>query len=64
MQVAIASVALTTESVKGTALSLESIDHIKGSDSLALGMFRVSNGITDDRFEERLENTTGLFVDH
>ncbi len=55
---------LTTEPVEGTALSLESVDDIKGGDGLALGMLGVGDGITDDALEERLEDTTGLFVDH
>jgi hypothetical protein len=29
-----------------------------------LGVFRVCDSITDDTFEESLENTTSLFVDH
>ena len=55
---------LTTETIKGTALSLESIDDIKGGDGLALGMLGISDGITDDAFEEGLEDTTGFFIDH
>ena len=47
-----------------TPLSLESVDNIEGSDSLALGVFRVGDSITDDTLEEGLEDTTGLFVDH
>jgi hypothetical protein len=31
---------------------------------LALRVFGVGDGITDDGLEERLEDTTGLFVDH
>ena len=27
-------------------------------------MFGVGDGVTDDRFEEGLEDTAGLFVDH
>jgi hypothetical protein len=55
---------LSTETVKGTALTLESIDDIEGCDSLALGVLCVGDGITDDTLKEGLQNTTGLFVNH
>jgi len=55
---------LTTETVQGTALSLQGIDDIERSNSLALGVLSVCDGITNDRLEEGLEYTTGLFVDH
>jgi hypothetical protein len=55
---------LTTETVEGTALALESIDDIEGGDSLSLGVLGVGDSITDDTLEEGLENTAGLFVDH
>ena len=54
---------LTTEAVEGSALALEGIDDIEGGDGLALGMLSVGDGITDDIFEEHLEDTAGLFVD-
>jgi hypothetical protein len=55
---------LTTETIEGTALALESIDDIERGDRLALGVFGVGDGVTNDRLEEGLEDTTGLFVDH
>jgi hypothetical protein len=55
---------LTTKTVQGTALSLESVDNIEGCDRLALGVFSVCDCISDDALEERLEDTTGLFIDH
>ena len=55
---------LTTETVESATLSLEGIDHVEGSDGLALGVLGVCDGITDDTLEEGLEDTTGLFVDH
>jgi hypothetical protein len=71
---------LSTETVEGTALALESVDDIEGGNSLAwkelalsvfdlswmltLGVLSVCDGITNDTLEEGLENTTGLFVDH
>ena len=54
---------LTSESVEGTALSLEGIDDIHGGDGLPLGVFGVGDGITDDVFQENLEDTSGFFVD-
>jgi len=55
---------LTAETVKGTALALESVDNVEGSDGLALGVLSVGDGITDDALEEGLEDTACLFVDH
>jgi len=54
---------LSTESVKSSALSLESVDDVESGDSLSLGVLGVGNGISDDVLEEDLENTSGLFVD-
>lgn len=55
---------LTTETVQGAALSLESVDDVKRGDGLALGVLGVGDGITDDTLEEGLEDTSGLLVDH
>lgn len=55
---------LTTETVQSAALSLESIDDIEGGDGLALGVLGVGDCVTDDAFEEGLEDTAGFFVDH
>ena len=46
---------LTAESVEGTALALQSVDDVHGSDGLSLGVLGVGNGITDDVLEEDLE---------
>mgnify|MGYP004185043207 FL=1 len=54
---------LTSETVKGSALSLEGIDNIKSSDSLSSGVLSVGDGISDDVLKEDLKDTTGLFVD-
>ena len=54
---------LTAESVQGTSLALEGVDHIHGGHGLPLGVLGVGDGITDDILEENLENTTGLLVD-
>ena len=55
---------LTTETVKGAALSLEGVDDVEGCDGLALGVLGVGDGVADDTLEEGLENTAGLLVDH
>lgn len=55
---------LTTETVEGTALTLESVDNIERSDSLALSVLSVCDSVTDDTLKEGLQNTTGLLVDH
>jgi len=57
-------ICLTTKTVEGTALALEGIDNVEGGDCLALGVLSVSDCVTDDSFEEGLQNATGLFVDH
>ena len=54
---------LTSESVQGASLPLESIDDIHGGDSLPLGVFGVGDGVPDDVLKENFENSTGLFVD-
>ena len=54
---------LTAEAVKGTALTLESVDDVEGGDGLALGVLSVGDRVADDRLEEELENTAGLVVD-
>merc|ERR1712141_338338 len=54
---------LTSESVESTSLSLQSIDDVHGSDGLPLGVFSVSDSITDDIFQEDLEDTSGFFID-
>jgi hypothetical protein len=55
---------LTTETVQGAALTLESVDNVEGGDGLALGVLSVCDGVTDDTLKEGLQNTTGLLVDH
>jgi hypothetical protein len=55
---------LTTETVQGPALSLQSVDNIERGDGLALGVLGVCDGVTDDALEEGLQDTSGLLVDH
>ena len=54
---------LTSESVEGTSLSLESIDNIHGGNGLPLGVFCVGDGVSDHVLKEHFQNSTGLFVD-
>ena len=54
---------LTSETVKGAALSLECVHHIKGGHSLPAGMLGVGHGISDDVLKEHLQHTSGLLVD-
>ena len=44
-------------------MTLEGIDDIHGSDGLPAGVLGVSDGVTDDIFEEDLEDATRLLVD-
>ncbi len=54
---------LTAEAVQGLALSLQRVDDIHGGDRLASGVFGVRNRITDNVFQEHLQDTSGFFVD-
>ena len=56
---------LTSESVQGASLPLESIDidNIHGGDGLPLVVFGVDDSIPADDLEENLENSTGLLID-
>jgi hypothetical protein len=53
---------LTAETVQGSALSLQRIDHVHGGDGFPLGVLGVSDSIPDNVLEENFENSTGLFV--
>ena len=52
---------LTTESVEGLALSLESVDDVHSNNSLSLSMLSVGNSIPDHTLQVLL--SSGLFVD-
>ena len=54
---------LTSESIEGTSLPLESVDHVHGGDSFPLGVLSVGDGISDDVLQEDLENSTSLLID-
>jgi hypothetical protein len=53
---------LTSEAVESTALSLQSVYNIHGSDGLPLSMLGVGDGITDNIFQEYFKHTTSLFI--
>ena len=55
---------LSTETVESAALSLESIDDIEGGDGLSLSVLGVGDGVSDDAFEEGLQDSAGFLVDH
>ena len=55
---------LAAETVEGAALSLEGVDDVEGGDGLSLGVLGVGDGVSDDAFEEGLEDAAGFFVDH
>ncbi len=54
---------LGTESVQSSALSLESIDNVHGSDGLSLGMLSVGDCISNDVLQEDLEDAASFLVD-
>jgi hypothetical protein len=43
---------LSTETVKGSALPLESVDDVEGGDGLPLGVLSVGDGVSDDVLED------------
>ena len=53
---------LTTESVEGASLPLESIDNVHGRHGPSLGVFCVGDCVTDHVLQKHLENSTGLLV--
>ena len=61
--VGLGEMGLTAESVQGTSLTLQSVDHIHGGHGLPLSVLGVGDGITDDVLEEHLQDTAGLLVD-
>jgi hypothetical protein len=55
---------LATETIQSAALPFEGIHHIERRDRLALGMLSVRDSIPNDVFEELLEDTPSVIVDH
>jgi len=52
-----------SKSVKGSSLSLESVDDVEGGDGLSVSVLSVSDGISDNSGEEELEDLSGVLVD-
>ena len=61
-QTEILVICLSTKAVESAALALERMDHIKSSHSLATSVLSVGHSVTNDVFEEHLEDTTGFFI--
>ena len=55
---------LRAEAVKGLALTLEGVHDVQSGAGLPAGMLSVGDRITDDGFEEGLEDATSLLVHH
>jgi hypothetical protein len=54
---------LASETVESLSLTLQSIDDVHGSDSLAAGVLSIRDTVTDNVLKKDLEDTTSLFVD-
>ena len=54
---------LSSETIDGSSLSLESVDNVEGGDGLTASVFGVGDSVTDDGFQEGLEDSTGFLVD-
>ena len=52
-----------TKAVDGAALTLEGVDDIHSSDGLATGVLGVGDGVTDNAFEEALEDLPAVVID-
>jgi hypothetical protein len=53
----------STETIDGSALSLEGIDHIHSGDGFSPGVLSVGDGISDDSLEEALKDLPGVIID-
>ena len=51
------AVELSAKAVQGSALPLQSIDHIHSSHSLPLGVFSVGDSVSDHILQEDLKTT-------
>ena len=59
----VAASCLPSETIEGTSLSLERVHYVERGDGASFGVFGVGDRVTNDRFEEELEDTTRLVVD-
>ena len=53
----------STETVEGSALSLEGVDDVESGDGLSLCVFSVGDGVSDHVLEEASEDVSGLLID-
>ena len=53
---------VTSEPIQSAALALERVHHVERGDGLALGVFSVRDGITDNVLKEGLEDGASLLV--
>ena len=54
---------LTSKTVEGSALTLESVDDVHGSDGFPLGVLGVGDCVTDNVLQKDLQDTTSFLVD-
>ena len=54
---------LTTETIEGPALPLESVNNVHSSDGLAASVLSIGDSVANDVLEEDLENTASFFID-
>ena len=60
---AVGDFGLASEAVQRAPLSFQGIHHVHSSDGFPLGMLAVGHSISDDIFQEDLENTSRFLVD-
>merc|ERR1711981_936087 len=53
----------SSETVEGSALTLEGVDNVESGDGLPAGVFGVGDGVTDHVLKESPEDGAGLLVD-
>ena len=53
----------TSETIDGSALSLECVDDVHSGDGLSPGVLSVGDGVSDDSLEEALEDLSGVIID-
>lgn len=53
----------SSETVDGSSLSLEGVDHIHSGDGLSPGVLSVGHGVSDDALEEALKDLPGVIID-
>ena len=53
----------SSETVEGSALTLEGVDNVESGDGLPAGVFGVGDGVTDHVLEEASEYGSGLLID-